>query len=396
MFIQPAKRLGEVKEYYFSTKLREIAKMRAEGKEVLNLGIGSPDLPPSQEAIDELVYQARHRENHAYQSYKGIPELRIAFSDWYQRWFNVTLDPDKEILPLMGSKEGIMHISMSFLENGDEVLVPNPGYPAYQAVARLTGATVKTYDLKPELGWLPDLSLLERQDLSKVKIMWINYPNMPTGAKGTLAFFERLVTFAHKHNILICNDNPYAFILNKKPMSIHQVDGAMAVALELNSLSKAHNMAGWRIGMLAGEEQMIGTVLRFKSNMDSGMFKPMQMAAAKALNNPPEWYDGLNAVYKERRNNVFQLMDLLGCQYDTEQVGMFVWAKIPQHYTSGFDLSDEVLKYANVFITPGGIFGSAGESYIRISLCSDGYYYEEAIRRIKAYKQELILKTTTT
>ncbi len=382
MFIQPANRLGEVKEYYFSVKLREIARMNAEGKEVLNLGIGSPDLPPAQEAIDELVEQAKHRTNHAYQSYKGIPELRQAFARWYREWFSVELDPEQEILPLIGSKEGIMHISMTFLQEGDEVLVPDPGYPAYRAVANLTGAGIREYRLEEKNNWRPDLEKLAQQDLSKVKIMWVNYPNMPTGAKADLPFFESLIEFAHRHQILICNDNPYAFILNDQPLSILQVDGAKEVAIELNSLSKAHNMAGWRIGMMAGQQDHLDTILRFKSNMDSGMFKPLQLAAVKALQNPPEWYYSLNSVYRERRNKVFQIMDLLQCRYDQNQVGMFVWARIPDHYTNAFELSDKVLYGAQVFITPGGIFGSAGEQYIRISLCSDGGMYEEAIRRI--------------
>ncbi len=382
MFISPAKRLGEVKEYYFSIKLREIAEMNARGKEVINLGIGSPDLPPSQVAIDELTQQSKHRSNHAYQSYKGIPELRQAFASWYQEWFNVSLDPDSEILPLIGSKEGIMHISMSFLEAGDEVLVPNPGYPAYRAVTLLTGANIIEYDLEADLGWLPDLKQLEKKDLSKVKIMWTNYPNMPTGAKANISFFEKLIQFANRHQILICNDNPYAFILNDTPLSLLAVPGAREVAIELNSMSKSHNMAGWRVGMMAGASEHLQTILRFKSNMDSGMYRPIQLAAAKALQNPPEWYKNLNSVYKERRNKVFEMLDLLDCQYTKEQVGMFVWAKIPGNYTSGFQLSDEVLHNSNVFITPGGIFGPAGEQYIRISLCSDGQLFDEAIRRI--------------
>lgn len=383
MIIQAANRLGDVKEYYFSVKLREIARMNAEGKEVLNLGIGSPDLPPSQAAIDELVQQSKHRTNHAYQSYKGIPELRKAFAQWYAEWFEVSLDPDAEILPLIGSKEGIMHISMSFLQEGDEVLVPNPGYPAYRAVTNLTGATIREYELEEHNGWLPELDKLEKQDLSKVKIMWVNYPNMPTGAEANMDFFQSLIDFAKRNQILICNDNPYAFILNDEPKSILSIPGAKEVAIELNSLSKAHNMAGWRVGMMAGKKEYLDTILRFKSNMDSGMFRPIQLAAVKALQNPPDWYQALNSVYRERRERVFRMLDLLNCEYDTNQVGMFVWARIPEQYQNGFELSDEVLYNAHVFITPGGIFGSAGEQYIRISLCSDGVLYEEAIRRIE-------------
>ncbi len=388
MIITPASRLGEVQEYYFSTKLREIARMRAEGKPVLNLGIGSPDLPPAQEVVDELSGWLVNNDVHGYQSYTGIPELRRAFAEWYAQWFSATLDPEGEVLPLMGSKEGLMHIAMSFLEAGDEVLVPNPGYPAYRAVSSLAGATIREYRLEERLGWMPDLEALGRQDLSRVKVMWANYPNMPTGTPASQAFLEELVAFARRHRILVVNDNPYAFILNREQRSILSVPGAREVALELNSLSKAHNMAGWRIGMLAGREDYLKVVLRFKSNMDSGMFKPVQMAAVKALQSPPEWYESLNAVYNERRESVFRLLDLLECTYDKGQVGMFVWAKIPVRYINAFELSDEVLYNCHVFLTPGAIFGSQGERFIRISLCSDGALYEEAIRRIETAKPQ--------
>jgi len=387
--IAPASRLGEVKEYYFSTKLREIAEMRTQGKEVLNLGIGSPDLPPPADVLEELIDQAHIPENHGYQSYTGLPALRSAFAHWYRNWFEVKLDPEREILPLIGSKEGIMHISMTYLEAGDEVLVPNPGYPAYQAVANLTGATIREYRLEPSLGWQVDLEALEKQDLQKVKLMWVNYPNMPTGTPASHDFFEKLIAFAHRNQILVCNDNPYAFILNENPISLLSIDGAMDVALELNSLSKAHNMAGWRVGMLAGDQQYISTILRFKSNMDSGMFKPVQLAAVKALHSPPSWYKSLNRVYQERRKIVFELMDLLGCSYNPNQVGLFVWGKIPAGYADGFELSDEILYKTYVFITPGGIFGSQGNPYIRISLCSDGVLFREAIRRIKILRQQI-------
>jgi aspartate/methionine/tyrosine aminotransferase len=285
-----------------------------------------------------------------------------------------------------------MHISMTYLEAGDEVLVPNPGYPAYRAVANLTGATIREYQLNPDLGWYPDLEELAAQDLSKVKLMWVNYPNMPTGTAASRDFFESLVAFAKKHEILICNDNPYAFVLNEQPVSLLDIPGAMEVALELNSLSKAHNMAGWRVGMIAGHPDYLNTILRFKSNMDSGMFKPLQLAAVKALHSPPSWYQRLNAVYRERRDIVFRLLDLLDCVYDPEQVGMFVWAKVPPRYADAFALSDEVLQKAHVFMTPGGIFGSAGDGYIRISLCADGRLFEEAIRRVKA--NHLVVQTT--
>ncbi len=381
-FIETAGRLGAVKEYYFSVKLKEIARMRAEGKPVLNLGIGSPDLPPADGVLEELSREAIHPDNHAYQPYSGIPELRRAFAGWYRQYFQVELDPEGEVLPLIGSKEGIMHIAMTYLETGDEVLVPNPGYPAYRAVSDLTGATVREYQLAEHQNWLPDLDALAETDLSRVKIMWVNYPNMPTGASATRAFFEELVRFAQKHRILIVNDNPYAFILNDHPLSILSVPGAKDVALELNSLSKAHNMAGWRVGVLSGKSSFLQDILRFKSNMDSGMFKPVQLAAARALGAPADWYRRLNGVYRSRREGVFDLLDLLGCNYDTEQVGMFVWARIPDRYEDGFQLSDEVLYKAHVFITPGGIFGSQGKRYIRVSLCSPGDLYRESIRRI--------------
>jgi aspartate/methionine/tyrosine aminotransferase len=385
-FIKPASRMGEVKEYYFSIKLKEIAAMREAGKDVLNLGIGSPDLPPPPEAIDVLTEESRFRNNHAYQSYVGLPELRQAFAEWYAKWFDVELDPKNEILPLIGSKEGIMHISMTYLEKGDEVLVPNPGYPAYRSVANFTGANIVEYKLEEELGWQPDLDALAKQDLSKVKIMWVNYPNMPTGGRADRAFFERLIAFAQEHKILICNDNPYAFILNDEQLSILSIPGAKEVALELNSMSKAHNMAGWRVGMLAGKAEYLQNILRFKSNMDSGMFKPLQLAAVKALSEGKEWFDGLNSVYRDRREQVYELLELLGCTIDKKQGGMFVWAKIPNTYKDGFDLSDKVLYNAYVFITPGGIFGSQGEQFVRVSLCSDRDVFKEAIRRIKESK----------
>jgi LL-diaminopimelate aminotransferase len=384
--ISTASRLGNVEEYYFSIKLKQIAQMRAEGKNVLNLGIGSPDLPPSEATVDALIASAKRTDTHAYQSYQGIPELRRAFADWYWEYFGVRLNPDKEILPLIGSKEGIMHISMSYLEAGDEVLVPNPGYPTYRSVSLLTGATVKDYDLVEEKNWQADLDALAKQDLSKVKIMWVNYPNMPTGAQVDPAYFKDLVAFAKAHKILLVNDNPYTFILNENPMSLLSVPGAMEVALELNSLSKAHNMAGWRVGMLAGAAEYLEPVVRFKSNMDSGMFKPIQEAAVKALQNPPSWYTELNDVYRARRKEVFALLDLLECSYDTQQVGMFVWAKIPNYYPDGYALSDAILEATHVFITPGGIFGSQGNDYVRVSLCADAKVFQEANARIAKYK----------
>jgi len=385
MFIQPAKRLGEVKEYYFSRKLKEIAQMRAAGKNVLNLGIGSPDLAPSGSAVDALIAAAKKEDNHAYQSYSGIPELRKAFANWYAQYFKVTLNPTSEILPLIGSKEGIMHISMTYLEAGDEVLIPNPGYPAYRAVTNLVGAKAVEYELSESTNWLPDLEELAARDLSKVKIMWVNYPNMPTGKNAPFSFFEKLIVFAEEYQILIVNDNPYSFILNDNPQSLLAVEGAREVAMELNSLSKSHNMAGWRVGMLAGKAEYIQTILRFKSNMDSGMFKPLQLAAVEALNNSQAWYNDLNKIYAKRREKVYELLDILNCRYDRNSVGMFVWAKIPNTYKNGFELADEILEKCHVFITPGGIFGSRGDAYIRVSLCGKVAAFEEAIERISRH-----------
>ncbi|MCU0468062.1 MAG: aminotransferase class I/II-fold pyridoxal phosphate-dependent enzyme [Arcicella sp.] len=383
MTVTPASRMNLVQEYYFSTKLKQIAEMRASGIDVLNLGIGSPDLPPSDDTIAALSASALNPKNHAYQSYVGIPALREAMADFYRDAYGVSLNHTNEILPLIGSKEGIMHISMAYLEAGDEVLVPNPGYPTYRAASLLTGATVIDYDLSEVHGWLPDLNALAQKDLSKVKLMWVNYPHMPTGAKANKVFFEELRDFAATHNILIVNDNPYSFILNDDPQSILSVEGMTDVALELNSLSKSHNMAGWRIGMVTGKAEFINPVLRFKSNMDSGMFLPLQMAAVQALKNDKTWFGELNKVYKERQKKVFEMMDLLDCQYDVNQSGMFVWAKIPAKYSNCYQLSDEILDKTAVFITPGGIFGTAGDSYIRTSLCAEVTVFEEAIIRIR-------------
>ncbi|MES2797687.1 MAG: aminotransferase class I/II-fold pyridoxal phosphate-dependent enzyme [Bacteroidota bacterium] len=385
--IQPASRMDLVKEYYFSTKLKEIAEMNANGHAVLNLGIGSPDLAPSENTISALTEAASNPKNHAYQSYVGVPALRKAFADWYQKYFKVELNPANEILPLLGSKEGIMHISMAYLEAGDEVLIPNPGYPTYRSASLLAGATLVEYNLAESNGWLPDLEALEATDLSKVKLMWLNYPHMPTGAKATKSFFQKLVVFAKKHNIMLVNDNPYSFILNDDYLSILAIEGANEIALELNSLSKAQNMAGWRVGMMAGSSELIANVLRFKSNMDSGMFLPVQLAAIEALKADESWYRSLNEIYKIRQQKVFEVMDLIGCQYDTQQTGMFVWAKIPEKWTDAYQLSDEILYKAKVFITPGGIFGSQGNRYLRISLCADISLFQESIERIQQRMQ---------
>ena len=390
MSIKVASRLDSIHEYYFSKKLKEIADLNAAGKNVLNLGIGSPDLPPSVSAIEKLVESAQLPTSHAYQGYVGILPLRQAMSVFYKKHYDVTLNPVNEILPLLGSKEGIMHICMTYLEAGDEALLPNPGYPTYRAAVTLAGAKCVDYNLKETNGWLPDLDVLAQKDLSKVKLMFVNYPHMPTGAQGTQAFFEELVAFAKQHNILIVNDNPYSFILNEHPLSILSVDGAKDVALELNSLSKSHNMAGWRVGMLAGKADFLSDVLRFKSNMDSGMFLPVQLAAVEALKADKEWYLDLNDEYRRRQQKVFVLLSLLGCTFDERQTGMFVWAKIPPQYETGFELSDEILHGANVFITPGGIFGNQGDGYVRSSLCAREMVFEEAIERVSKFLKERI------
>lgn len=378
-----AKRLQHTEEYYFSRKLREIDDMNKAGARVINLGIGSPDLPPHPSVTAALNEHAAKADTHAYQGYKGIPALRQAMAGWYNRFYGVALNPDTEVLPLIGSKEGIMHICMTFLQEGDEALIPDPGYPTYRSAVQLSGATPVTYTLSAENDWQPNLAALEQRDLSKVKLMWVNYPHMPTGSQAKAGTFEKLVAFATKHNILLCHDNPYSFILNDAPASLMATPGAMEVALELNSLSKSGNMAGWRVGMLVGKAEILNDVLRFKSNMDSGMFQPVQMAAVAALELGKDWYDGLNAIYSGRRNKVFELLDLIGCSYDRNQVGMFVWAKIPAGYADGFAVSDEVLQQAHVFITPGGIFGENGKGYIRVSLCRSEQVFAEAIDRVR-------------
>ena len=384
LHISTASRLNSVEEYYFSTKLKQIAQFKAEGIPVINIGIGSPDLAPSQKTIDALTAAAANPNNHAYQGYQGIPALRKAFADFYATHYQVALNSDSEILPLIGSKEGIMHIAMAYLEAGDETLIPNPGYPTYQAACSLAGAKVLTYELSEKTGWLPDLKALELRDLSKVKIMWVNYPHMPTGAKADHVFFEELRKFALKHSILIVNDNPYSFILNDKPISMLSVPGMMEVGIELNSLSKSHNMAGWRIGALLGKSEYLNPVLKFKSNMDSGMFLPLQLAAVEALSADIKWFEQQNEIYKSRQKRVFELLDLLACTYDKGQTGMFVWAKTPDNFSSGYALSDQILIENAVFITPGGIFGSQGNEYIRISLCAKEEIFKEVIQRIKS------------
>ena len=381
--MEVAKRLNGIGEYYFSQKLREIEELNKSGKDIINLGIGSPDLPPHPDVIKTLQEESAKPSVHAYQSYKGSPILRKAISDWYKKWYDVELNPDNEILPLIGSKEGIMHICMTYLNKGDEVLVPNPGYPTYRSAVKLAGGKCVEYKLREKNKYEPDFEKLEKKSLKKVKLLFVNYPQMPTGQLPAKQLFEKLVAFGKKHNILIVHDNPYSFILNENPMSLLSVDGAKDCVIELNSLSKSHNMAGWRVGMLCGAKERIEEVLRFKSNMDSGMFLPVQLAAAKALSLGEEWHDEVNIVYKKRREKVFELLQLLGCEFSKEQAGMFVWARIPSEYKDGYVLSDEVLYKSNVFITPGGIFGTAGDKYVRVSLCSKEEKIEEAIQRIK-------------
>lgn len=390
--MQTAKRLEGIGEYYFSQKLREIDSMNKEGKNVINLGIGSPDMPPHPDVIKVLQEESSKPTVHAYQSYKGSPVLRNAMSNWYKQWYNVELNADTEILPLIGSKEGIMHICMAYLNEGDLVLIPNPGYPTYKSAASIAGGKCVTYDLTEENNWFPDFDQLE-QIIKEAKIpslggvwgglMFVNYPQMPTGKLPSAELFEKLVDFAKANNILLIHDNPYSFILNDKPMSLLSIASAKDVAIELNSLSKSHNMAGWRVGMLCGAKERIDDILRFKSNMDSGMFLPVQLAAAKALQLGKDWHDEVNKVYKARKEKVIELLKLLNCSFDEKQAGMFMWAAIPEGYKDGYELSDKVLYGSNVFITPGGIFGSNGNTYIRISLCATEEKINEAINRIK-------------
>ncbi len=387
--IHTSKRLEGISEYYFSQKLREIEAMNKAGRNVINLGIGSPDLPPHADVIKALAEQAVQPNMHGYQNYKGNIVLRNAMAAWYKKWYDTALNADTEILPLIGSKEGIMHICMTYLNDGDFALIPNPGYPTYSSAVKLAGGTPVSYNLAEEHSWFPDFAEIEKtmHDLKgntggTCKLMFVNYPHMPTGQLPVKEKMEKLITFATKHNILLVHDNPYSFILNDAPFSLLSIAGAMEVAVELNSLSKSHNMAGWRVGMLCGGEERINEVLAFKSNMDSGMFLPLQMAAAKALTLDADWHKELNEIYTQRQQKVFDLLTLLNAVFDKKQAGMFVWAKIPAIKKDGFLLSDEVLAKANVFITPGGIFGSQGNNYLRVSLCSPAEKIEEAIERI--------------
>ena len=383
MNIQPANRLNTVSEYYFSMKLREVAEMNAAGKNVINLGIGNPDLPPSQETIDALCAEAQKPDTHGYQSYVGIPELRNGFAAWYKQWYGVELNPATEIQPLIGSKEGILHITLAFVNPGESVLVPNPGYPTYTSASRICEANIISYDLDEQNNWQPDFEALEQMDLSNVKLMWVNYPHMPTGANGSMELFEKLVAFGKRHNIVICNDNPYSFILNDDKLSILSVPGAKDICIELNSMSKSHNMAGWRMAMLASNAEFVQWILKVKSNVDSGMYRPMMVAAAKALQNTKTWHDEMNAVYAKRRVLALRIMDALDCKYDLKQVGMFIWAKIPDTYKDSGELADKILYEKNVFITPGFIFGDKGKRFVRISLCCPEVILEEALKRIE-------------
>lgn len=381
MIIDPAARTRDVREYYFSRKNRQIAELNARrDTPVINLGIGSPDRRPPQEAIDTLCDMAQQDGVHAYQSYLGAPQLREAFARWYERYYDVKLDPSCEIQPLTGSKEGILLLSLAFLDKGDKVLVPDPGYPTYTSASRLCEAQILSYDLREEDGWMPDFDALEAMDLSGVKMMWTNYPNMPTGAPASRALYERLVRFGLEHNILICNDNPYSFILNDKPLSILSVPRARECCVELNSLSKAHNMSGWRVGMIAGEREYVSELLKVKSQMDSGMFRPLQFAAAAALDRGPEWFEKLNGEYRLRKQAAARIFDYLGVKYNPDSQGLFLWGK------RGADaeaVSDRLLEEAGVFITPGFIFGKNGREYLRISLCAEPEVFEEALERIR-------------
>jgi aspartate/methionine/tyrosine aminotransferase len=384
--ITPAQRISSVQEYYFSRKLKEVAQMNAEGKDIISLAIGSPDLPPSPKTIETLCTEARKPTTHGYQPTSGIPELKAAMANYYQRRYGVTLNPQTEIQPLIGSKEGILHTTLAFVNPGEKVLVPNPGYPTYTSLSRLLGCEVIYYDLLPENNWQPDFEALEAMDLSDVKIMWTNYPHMPTGAVALQETYEKMVDFGRKHHILIVNDNPYSTILNKNPKSILQVPGAMACCIEFNSMSKSHNMPGWRIGMLVAQEQYIKYILQVKSNIDSGTFRAMQLAAVAAYDNDEAWHEEHNyRVYASRRNIAEQVMETLGCQYDKKQVGMFLWGRIPDHFDTAETLTERILHETRVFIAPGFIFGSNGNRYIRISLCANEEKIQEALLRIKRW-----------
>ncbi len=382
--IAPANRLQNVQEYYFSRKLKEVAQMNAQGLDIISLAIGSPDMPPSEQTIQTLCREAQNPNAHGYQPTAGTPELKQAMAKYYARKYNVALDASSEILPLIGSKEGILHTTLAFVNPGDKVLVPNPGYPTYTSLSRLLGCEVVNYNLREGNDWQPDFDELETMDLTNVRLMWTNYPNMPTGARAQMATYEKLVSFARRHNLLIVNDNPYSTILNREHLSILQVEGAKDVCLEFNSMSKSHNMPGWRVGMIAGKADYIQYILRVKSNIDSGTFRAIQLAAAAAYDNDDAWHEHHNiTVYAERRDIAYRIMQALGCTYDEQQVGMFLWGRIPDTIAHAEELTEAVLHKARVFITPGFIFGSNGERYIRISLCAKKERMQEALQRIE-------------
>lgn len=380
--IVPAERVNTIKEYYFSKKLREIAQLNAKGADIISLGIGGPDLPPDKEVVDTLCNDAYQADAHSYQPYVGLPTLRKAYADWYKKFYDVELNPASEIQPLIGSKEGILHITLAFINPGDGVLIPNPGYPTYTSVSKLAQANIYNYNLDENNGWKPDFEALEKLPLDKVKLMWVNYPNMPTGAKASQELFKDLIDFGKRHNILIVNDNPYSFILHEKPISILSIKGAKDVAIELNSLSKSHNMAGWRMGMIAANPQFIEWILKVKSNIDSGQFRPMMMAAIKALSLPESWYKKINQTYSERRKIAEDIMNALHCEFDKSQGGLFLWGKIPSSANNSEEFTDKIFYEAKVFLTPGFIFGSNGDKYIRISLCAKVEKLREALDRI--------------
>ena len=382
--VKPADRLSLVQEYYFSRKLKEVAQMNAEGKDIISLAIGSPDMPPSEQTIEKLCEVAHEPNAHGYQPTQGTPELREAMADFYRRWYNVDLDPKSEVLPLIGSKEGILHVTLAFVNPGDEVLVPNPGYPTYTSLSKILGAKIVNYDLREDNGWQPDFDELEKMDLSRVKLMWTNYPNMPTGGRARRETYERLVSFAHQNGIVVVNDNPYSFILSEEHLSILQVPGAKDCCIEFNSMSKSHNMPGWRVGLCASNPQFIQWILKVQSNIESGTFRGIQLAAAEAYRNDEAWHREFNInTYARRRQYAEQIMDVLGCKYDPQQVGMFLWGRIPDSIGNVEDLTERVLHEARVFITPGFIFGSNGERYIRISLCAKEDKIQQALERIK-------------
>ncbi|MDE7397081.1 MAG: aminotransferase class I/II-fold pyridoxal phosphate-dependent enzyme [Muribaculum sp.] len=384
--ITPANRVQEIKEYYFSRKLREVAQLNAEGKDIISLGIGGPDRPPHKSVTDTLIAESLKSDTHSYQPYTGIPELRESMANWYQRTYGVSINPKSEVLPLIGSKEGVLHISLTFLNPGDGVLVPDPGYPTYTSVSKLVGAEIFNYDLTENNGWFPDFKQLEKLPLERIKLMWVNYPHMPTGTRANLDVFTKLLEFGRRHNIVIVNDNPYSLILNDTPTSIMQINGANEIAIELNSMSKSHNMAGWRVGMAVSNAKFIEWILKVKSNIDSGQFKPLMSAAAVGLTLDHEWFEELNSEYQDRRAIAEQILTELDCYFDPNQTGLFLWGRIPDNMKSGEELADDLLYNARVFVTPGSVFGKNGYRYIRLSLCATTSRLSEALNRIKQYK----------